>query len=259
VSQPRPYQLLTSPCRISCPQEGKAAPVLAAYALRSYRSWEESIEAWQKPIQEDPTLPEFYKHMLFNELYYLTDGGTIWTDSKGGLGNATHPDIRHVRPIALSLRGERAGVLTRLVASALQGLEGHPTDEDMARLYRDCHGDQELIGQFMYLEVRECQNHHHHLQHDHHHQQQQQQGVGMWGGDSLDVVVWRRMPGPRVPDVQHLRRALLRVVRALHALADDRAVGAAGRGRRRHDRGQSAARPWVYCSTARPLSRHHPA
>lgn len=31
------------------------------------------------------------KHMLFNELYYMTDGGTVWTDSQGGLQDPINP------------------------------------------------------------------------------------------------------------------------------------------------------------------------
>jgi hypothetical protein len=29
--------------------------------------------------------------MLFNELYYMTDGGTVWTDSQGGLQDPINP------------------------------------------------------------------------------------------------------------------------------------------------------------------------
>ncbi|KAA8546212.1 hypothetical protein F0562_003049 [Nyssa sinensis] len=39
-----------------------------------------NIEAWQKPTLEDKRLPEWYPITLFNELYYLNAGGTIWTD-----------------------------------------------------------------------------------------------------------------------------------------------------------------------------------
>ncbi|KAE9446826.1 hypothetical protein C3L33_21281, partial [Rhododendron williamsianum] len=43
-------------------------------------TWESHIEAWQKPILEDKRLPEWYPVALFNELYYLNSGGTVWTD-----------------------------------------------------------------------------------------------------------------------------------------------------------------------------------
>ncbi len=58
--------------------QGDAAARLAAEALAQADAWEEQITAWQNPILEDPSLPEGYRAALFNELYYLVDGGTIW-------------------------------------------------------------------------------------------------------------------------------------------------------------------------------------
>ena len=40
----------------------------------------EGDDAWQAPILADPARPDWYKGALFNELYYLVDGGTVWTD-----------------------------------------------------------------------------------------------------------------------------------------------------------------------------------
>ncbi|CAM6099912.1 unnamed protein product [Calypogeia fissa] len=59
---------------------GNAASVLAHDALLDYRKWEMDIEAWQRPILRDEKLPEWYRVTLFNELYYLVAGGTVWTD-----------------------------------------------------------------------------------------------------------------------------------------------------------------------------------
>jgi non-lysosomal glucosylceramidase len=61
-------------------REGTAAPVMAADALDRFPAWESSIEEWQRPVLQDPELPGWYKSALFNELYYLVDGGTLWTD-----------------------------------------------------------------------------------------------------------------------------------------------------------------------------------
>ncbi|XP_020832746.1 non-lysosomal glucosylceramidase isoform X1 [Phascolarctos cinereus] len=61
-------------------QEGNAAPALCHYALTQYRSWEERIAAWQNPVLEDRSLPAWYKSALFNELYFLADGGTMWLE-----------------------------------------------------------------------------------------------------------------------------------------------------------------------------------
>ncbi|MED6134806.1 hypothetical protein PIB30_040420 [Stylosanthes scabra] len=59
----------------------RAAKNLAHDALTQYKRWEEDIEKWQNPILQDESLPEWYKFTLFNELYFLVAGGTIWIDS----------------------------------------------------------------------------------------------------------------------------------------------------------------------------------
>jgi non-lysosomal glucosylceramidase len=58
---------------------GNAAKSIVLDALKNYRDWESQIETWQNPILSDNQLPDDYKFALFNELYYLVDGGTIWT------------------------------------------------------------------------------------------------------------------------------------------------------------------------------------
>ncbi|KEH42645.1 putative glucosylceramidase [Medicago truncatula] len=59
----------------------RAAVHLAHDALTHYTRWEEEIAKWQDPILKDEKLPEWYKFTLFNELYFLVAGGTIWIDS----------------------------------------------------------------------------------------------------------------------------------------------------------------------------------
>ncbi|KAE8039396.1 hypothetical protein FH972_011813 [Carpinus fangiana] len=59
----------------------RAALDLVHDALTSYKRWEEEIENWQSPILNDERLPEWYKFTLFNELYFLVAGGTVWIDS----------------------------------------------------------------------------------------------------------------------------------------------------------------------------------
>lgn len=63
-------------------REGRAAPAIARDAIARYPEWEKAIEAWQKPVLDDPGLPDWYKSALFNETYYVTDGGTLWTDGR---------------------------------------------------------------------------------------------------------------------------------------------------------------------------------
>ncbi|XP_059445105.1 uncharacterized protein LOC132176955 [Corylus avellana] len=59
----------------------RAALDLVHDALTNYKRWEEEIENWQSPILNDERLPEWYKFTLFNELYFLVAGGTVWIDS----------------------------------------------------------------------------------------------------------------------------------------------------------------------------------
>ncbi len=59
-------------------KQPRAARSLAQDALDKAGEWESAIETWQSPILEDASLPDWYKTALFNELYYLVDGGTMW-------------------------------------------------------------------------------------------------------------------------------------------------------------------------------------
>ena len=57
---------------------GRNAWAIAKEGLQHYQQWREAIIAWQRPVLEDPERPEWYKSALFNELYYVADGGTAW-------------------------------------------------------------------------------------------------------------------------------------------------------------------------------------
>ncbi|KAM0901695.1 hypothetical protein ACQ4PT_019812 [Festuca glaucescens] len=57
-----------------------AAASLAHDAILEHGTWEMKIEEWQNPILQDKRFPAWYPVTLFNELYYLNAGGTIWTD-----------------------------------------------------------------------------------------------------------------------------------------------------------------------------------
>jgi non-lysosomal glucosylceramidase len=59
---------------------GRRAWDIAATALRERDAWSRAIDAWQAPILADPMRPDWYKGALFNELYFMVDGGTLWTD-----------------------------------------------------------------------------------------------------------------------------------------------------------------------------------
>jgi len=58
------------------------AAALARDALAAHRGWAEAITAWQAPVLCDPELPAWYKSALFNELYFITDGGTAWVEKR---------------------------------------------------------------------------------------------------------------------------------------------------------------------------------
>jgi len=63
---------------------GHNAWAIAADALSAYPGWEDDINLWQQPILEDPARPDWYKTALFNELYYLVEGGTVWDNGRVG-------------------------------------------------------------------------------------------------------------------------------------------------------------------------------
>jgi non-lysosomal glucosylceramidase len=80
-------------------RSGRSAWAIAATGLSCREAWTAAIEEWQAPILADEARPDWYKSALFNELYYLVDGGTAWTDGppvaagdRGHGGRAAPPD-----------------------------------------------------------------------------------------------------------------------------------------------------------------------
>ncbi|HET9741573.1 MAG TPA: non-lysosomal glucosylceramidase [Terriglobales bacterium] len=75
---------------------GTNAWKIARTALENDQQWSQGIDAWQKPFIEDESKPLWYRGELFNELYILTDGGTVWArelESGANRQNATdEPD-----------------------------------------------------------------------------------------------------------------------------------------------------------------------
>jgi non-lysosomal glucosylceramidase len=61
---------------------GDNAWAIGADALAKRTEWSAAIDAWQAPILGDATRPEWYKSALINELYFLVDGGTVWTEGE---------------------------------------------------------------------------------------------------------------------------------------------------------------------------------
>jgi non-lysosomal glucosylceramidase len=60
-------------------RSGMNAWAIAQIALKNYRHWQQQIQDWQQPVLERPDLPNWFKMALFNELYDLTSGGTLWS------------------------------------------------------------------------------------------------------------------------------------------------------------------------------------
>lgn len=133
-----------------------AAEHLAHDALLEHMNWESQIEEWQKPILHDQRLPEWYPVALFNELYYLNAGGTIWTDGqapkRAGFASsltATEPfSIDTLLPVAAG--GSAVDGVVRAVASATE--RSHSAAAFGAALLR---GGEDNVGQFLYLEGME--------------------------------------------------------------------------------------------------------
>ncbi|PSB14390.1 bile acid beta-glucosidase, partial [filamentous cyanobacterium CCP2] len=60
-------------------QSGKNAWTIAQTAFQHYKTWQQQIQQWQQPILDRDDLPNWFKMALFNELYDLASGGTLWS------------------------------------------------------------------------------------------------------------------------------------------------------------------------------------
>jgi non-lysosomal glucosylceramidase len=63
--------------------DGHNSWAIAKDGLLHATEWSDAIDAWQKPYVNDDSKPDWYRAMLFNELYTLTDGGTFWGRPQG--------------------------------------------------------------------------------------------------------------------------------------------------------------------------------
>jgi non-lysosomal glucosylceramidase len=68
--------------------DGQNATRIASTALDNWQDWNSKIIEWQKPILTSDR-PDWLKSALFNELYYLVDGGTTWEAGEVGKGLRT--------------------------------------------------------------------------------------------------------------------------------------------------------------------------
>jgi non-lysosomal glucosylceramidase len=68
---------------------GQNAWKIARDGLLHATEWSDEIDKWQAPYITDESTPLWYRGMLFNELYALTDGGTFWGRQSGSDAKAT--------------------------------------------------------------------------------------------------------------------------------------------------------------------------
>jgi len=70
--------------------EGTNAWKIAEEALEHNEEWSSAIDAWQKPYIDDGSKPLWFRGELFNEMYILADGGTVWAHELDGMANPNH-------------------------------------------------------------------------------------------------------------------------------------------------------------------------
>ncbi|KAK1257159.1 hypothetical protein QJS04_geneDACA024892 [Acorus gramineus] len=152
----------------------RSALELVHDALMNYKWWEEEIEKWQSPILKDEKLPEWYKFTLFNELYFLVAGGTVWTDS-GSLAadekSSSCSDHKHEKiadgdaktttPGKNSTSISQVDHITASTASSddeklasisFSDNELTPANQERSNNCVSLHDDREHVGRFLYLE-----------------------------------------------------------------------------------------------------------
>lgn len=96
-------------------RSGRNAWAIAKTALQNYATWQNKIQAWQQPILAQD-LPDWFKMALFNELYDLASGGTLWSaasaaDPIGQFGVLECMDYRWYESLDVRLYGGFATLL----------------------------------------------------------------------------------------------------------------------------------------------------
>jgi hypothetical protein len=150
-----------------------SSPAVLSYLLR----WRERIIAWQRDTQEDQSLPSYYRSQLFNELYFLVDGGSLWIDRQLQPDNQS-PSLSGVELLSSLPSGHFSclssespaspspslalGITPTQFQTALSAIsDGLPYEailqtcasiDDKIRLG---HGDPRDVGRFLYLEGHE--------------------------------------------------------------------------------------------------------
>ncbi len=77
---------------------------IAAAGLREDQNWSRQIDDWQAKYVNDNSKPAWYRGMLFNEMYILADGGTVWAHELKGRNTDRGPNAEMVRDPKLGIR-----------------------------------------------------------------------------------------------------------------------------------------------------------
>ncbi len=123
-------------------QEGCHAWAIAKTALHHYADWRQQIIDWQQPILDRADWPNWFKMALFNELYDLTSGGTLWTaateaDPVGQFGVLECVDYRWYESLDVRLYGGFATLILwpELEKAVLRAFaRAIPTADDRPRI-----------------------------------------------------------------------------------------------------------------------------
>jgi len=117
-------------------REGIHAWAIAKTALKHQRTWQIQIQQWQQEIL-DQQWPDWFSMALFNELYVLTGGGTLWSAADaenpiGQFGVLECIDYRWYESLDVRLYGAFALVILfpELEVAVLQAFTRAIADED---------------------------------------------------------------------------------------------------------------------------------
>ncbi|XP_058752771.1 uncharacterized protein LOC131625947 [Vicia villosa] len=140
---------------------GDAAADIAHDAIIDHRQWESQIEDWQRPILEDKRFPEWYPTTLFNELYFLNSGGSIWTDGSPPVHSLVTIGERKFSLDGFISDSEKTNNISRQNDTAINILESFTSVVEQIQTppaSKSAYGvsllqeGEENIGQFLYLE-----------------------------------------------------------------------------------------------------------
>ena len=142
--------------------DGRNAWAIAQTALDQFSHWQQQIQQWQQPILDRTDLPDWFKMALFNELYDLTSGASLWSaksdrDPVGQFAVAECMDYRWYESLDVRLHASMALLLLwpELEKAVMRAFaRAIPTADDRTRVI----GYYFTIGAESPIAVRKAQN-----------------------------------------------------------------------------------------------------